>query len=420
MVTATRSSSLMIQQPPKKRFLGSRNVHSKLFSKEESVSKPTPPVVSPSPKKKSSSSRRLKVGENELNGNLDTFDDNGNNNSLKFQDLCVPPSELRPSTTLTTGQCFHWKVIDATTRTNAARNNESEDDDDDDDSPTTSRSKGEGKSSAWGIHNATEWVGVLRLPSGESLALVIRETESTTLYRVLKGPSNSDFNCSSFLKSYFQLDEPLEELYSEWSGNCNRLAQIASCIQGVRIVDQDPWECLVSFICSSNNNIPRITKMLAAIRREYGDPLVTFKEEDNEKEEVLYSFPSLKTLSAKATEDGLRKIGLGYRAKYLMETMETLESLGGEPYLQELRSISEPILVQEKLIQFKGVGRKVADCIALFSLKQDRAIPVDVHVWNIAQRDYDPTLENVKSLTPTGTLAIRPRAQSLLLLLLCL
>jgi N-glycosylase/DNA lyase len=300
-----------------------------------------------------------------------------------FQDLCVSPAELRPSATLTTGQCFHWRVVD-TSGSNEGDEIESK--------PT------ESKVSAWGSHDATEWVGTLRISSsGQSIVLVIRETPDTTMYRVLEAPT--DFNVEKFLHSYFQLDEKLVPLYREWSDSCDRLSRIAPCIPGVRIVDQDPWECLVSFICSSNNNIPRIAKMVGALRREYGEPLVTIGDE------VLYSFPSLDTLLARANDKDLRsKCGLGYRSKYLLETMRILESLGGEEYLWELRSIEDPVVVQDKLVQFCGVGRKVADCVALFSLKQDNSIPVDVHVWNIARRDYDTErlLEKIKSLTPAA------------------
>jgi N-glycosylase/DNA lyase len=300
-----------------------------------------------------------------------------------FQDMCVSPAELRPSATLTTGQCFHWRVVD-TSGSNQGDETESK--------------QTESKVSAWGSHDATEWVGTLRVSSsGQSVVLVIRETPDTTMYRVLEAPT--DFNVENFLHSYFQLDEKLVPLYREWSDSCDRLSKIAPCIPGVRIVDQDPWECLVSFICSSNNNIPRIAKMVGAIRREYGEPMVTIGDE------VLYSFPSLETLLQRANDDDLRsKCGLGYRSKYLLETMRILESLGGEPYLWELRSIEDPVVVQDKLIQFCGVGRKVADCVALFSLKQDNSIPVDVHVWNIARRDYDTErlLEKIKSLTPAA------------------
>ena len=285
-------------------------------------------------------------------------------------------------------------------------------------------SKEEKTKSAWGSHNATEWIGTLRVPvTGASLVVLLRETPSSVWYRTLRAPADDSFDVRSFLHAYFQLpgnetpDVPsLQDLYQEWSGQCDRLRIIASSIPGVRIVDQDPWECLVSFLCSSNNNIPRITKMLHAIRREYGEPLCTITSDSlgegkilvdsssDEEHEVFYSFPSLEKLKECATEDDLRsKCGMGYRAKYLIKTMAILDSLGGESYLQELRTITDPVVVQEKLIQFQGVGRKVADCVALFSLRQCDAIPVDVHVWNIARRDYgaDALMHTTKSLTPT-------------------
>lgn len=304
----------------------------------------------------------------------------------KFQDLQVSPAELRPSATLTTGQCFHWSVL-------SQRENSSEDSTDG--IPI----------SAWGSHNATEWIGTLRTHFGESVVVVLRETPTTTLFRVLHAPSNLDV--SSFLRDYFQLDQPLASLYKEWSRQDKRLALIAACIPGVRIINQDPWECLVSFICSSNNNIPRITKILSAIRREYGVPLV--QKGEYGLDDAVYSFPSSQELQERATDEDLRKkCGLGYRAKYILETMRILQSLGGEAYLHDLRNQSSegtlsPIEVQAALMQFSGVGRKVADCVALFSLKQCNAIPVDVHVWNIACRDYDDDgqLKSVKSLTPT-------------------
>lgn len=291
-----------------------------------------------------------------------------------FQDLEVSRNELRPSATLTTGQCFHWKSLGTLTT---------------------------GTTSAWGSHNATEWVGVVRdSQSKESIALLLRETPTTTLYRVLtKTTPSSSLDVKALLQSYFQLDISLQPLYEQWSNQCSRLKSIAMCIPGVRVLDQDPWECLVSFICSSNNNIPRITKMLNEIRKQYGDKLVTFGDE------TLYSFPSLEQLAV-ANEADLRAIGLGYRAKYIVETIKLLQCLGGEEYLYNLRSIKDPAIVQEKLLQFAGVGRKVADCVALFSLQQYDAIPVDVHVWNIAVRDYDDEekqpLRAMKSLTPTN------------------
>lgn len=309
--------------------------------------------------------------------------------SAEFRDLCVSPEELRPSATLTTGQCFHWKAVNCTTQ-------------------ETDMVVTPGGTSAWGTHDATEWVGVLRIAEEKgramSIVLAIKETPDTTLYRMLHGPPDLPYD--DILHQYFQLGCPLAPLYEEWSQqDPKRLKRIAACIPGVRLIDQDPWECLISFICSTNNNIPRITKMLTAIRQTYGKPLVTIPGGDGvEEDKVLYSFPSLEELKAQATEDDLRnKCGMGYRAKYIMATMDTLESLGGESYLHELRNLDDPVLVQEKLIVFAGVGPKVADCVALFSLRQADAIPVDTHVWNLCRRDYDPDgiFAEVKSITPT-------------------
>lgn len=322
-----------------------------------------------------------------------------------FHDLAVSPSEFRPSASLTTGQSFHWTALTLPSNTAA--------------SPSSSSSP-----SAWGSHDATDWVGTLRItPTGPSIVVHVRETPTTTLYKVLSSSSSStctnkndtdddnnepSVDVDAFLREYFQLETSLANLYTTWSRACPRLKQIAGCIPGVRILQQDPWETLLSFICSSNNNIPRITKVLATLRQEYGERIVLRPDkvvaaaEDFGHSQEVYTFPSLVELCQKTTEADLRRLGWGYRAKYVMQTMETLTSLGGEAYLAGLRQETDPAVVQEALLQFAGVGRKVADCVALFSLGQTRAIPVDVHVWNIARRDYDPdqALAHVKSLTP--------------------
>lgn len=344
------------------------------------------------------------------------------NPSQGFIDLKVSPEELRPSNTLTTGQCFHWRVVHPTTTIIKAEEPPSS---------TLASKSASTSTSAWGTHDATEWVGTLRLQlfdSCESVVLVVRELPDTTLYRPLattrrrtntttKDESKERVELHRAIVEYFQLEVGLPDLYEEWSGACPRLSQIAECIPGVRIIRQDPWECLISFICSSNNNIPRITKMLASIRSEYGRPLLripatTKGSGDNGRAleyHQLYSFPSLEEFASKATDKDLRsKCGMGYRADYILETMKILrhENKGGEAYLRTvLRNTQDPTEVQTLLCEFKGVGRKVADCVALFSLDQDDAIPVDTHVWNIAIRDYDEggiLKTSVKSLTPSN------------------
>lgn len=259
-------------------------------------------------------------------------------------------------------------------------------------------------SSAWGTHNETEWVGPL-----QDMVLSIKETPTTTLYRVLHAPKG--VNTLEFVKDYFQLNIRLGPLYQKWSKRDSRLARIASVIPGVRIVRQNPVECLFSFICSSNNNIPRITKILSSFRETFGEkildlPVRTIDMENDEVTEpldeplALYSFPSLEQMKG-ATQTQLRGMGLGYRAKYIIETRDLLLERGGEDYLYSLRG-KDASAVQQELLDFSGIGRKVADCVALFSLDQCEAIPVDVHVQHIASRDYDPSiLKQAKSLTPT-------------------
>ncbi|KAL7551996.1 hypothetical protein ACHAWF_015210 [Thalassiosira exigua] len=296
-------------------------------------------------------------------------------------DLEAPAQELRPSATLTNGQCFNWLVVDTFPEGG-----------DDAGSAVASHQK----ASAWGTHDGKEWVGPIK-----DRVISIRETPTTTMFRILHGPTDG---AGDDLRRYFRLETPLAPLYKEWSKSDARLSKIAKAIPGVRIVRQDPLECLFSFICSSNNNIPRIAKMLASFRKRYGSFMIEIPtrlgDEAGEALEI-FSFPTLASL-ADATEEDLRDMGLGYRAKFIIETRNMLAESGGDDYLLKLRAEKDSHMVQEKLIKFSGVGRKVADCIALFSLDQDDAIPVDVHVQHIASRDYDPTvLGEAKSITPT-------------------
>ena len=303
-----------------------------------------------------------------------------------WHDLCVKPAELRPSATLTNGQCFNWMAVERR-ELDSAEPSDSEIID----LPS--------KKSAWGVHNASEWLGVIN-----QTAYSIRETPTTTLFRILSNDTDAEL-AKETLYNYFQLNIPLEPLYREWSKqDTRRMAIIADRIQGCRILRQDPVECLFSFICSSNNNIPRITKILRRFREEYGNKVVevparSLDSIDTKFKMSFHSFPRLDQFIS-ASEQDFRDMGLGYRAKYFNKTRDLLMECGGENYLLGLREKDEQY-VQEELIKLYGIGRKVSDCVALFSLDSTRAIPVDVHVQNIACRDYNSTfLDSGKSLTP--------------------
>ena len=197
----------------------------------------------------------------------------------------------------------------------------------------------------------------------------------------------------------------------------SNMAIICQALQGMRVARQDPVECLFSFIVSSNNNITRIGNILGHWRRSYGEHLVTTDAEshtelrphnDPREDSVAYfAFPTLERLAQCTKEDFYAKgtpYGAGYRASFLVNSANKLLELGGREFLLGLRKETAPLVVREQLVtHFDGVGPKVADCVALFSLDQAGVVPLDVHVLDIAQRDFGHTemwqKEKTKSLT---------------------
>ncbi len=152
----------------------------------------------------------------------------------------------------------------------------------------------------------------------------------------------------------------------------------------IRVLRQDPWECLVEFICSQNSNIPRIKQMIGSVARmgrRIGD------------DDWAYEFPTVEVV-ADAGEDHLRSIGLGYRGKHLALAAAALVGWGDG----ELTGLREASYYEAKdaLMVLQGVGPKVADCILAYSLDKGEAFPVDVHVRRAAIRLYGLD-ENVKN-----------------------
>ena len=142
----------------------------------------------------------------------------------------------------------------------------------------------------------------------------------------------------------------------------------------IRVMRQDPWECLVGFICSQNSNIPRIKQMVAAVAR-----LGRRIGSDN----WAFEFPD-PAVVADAGEMGLREIGLGYRAKHLAPTAAMLTERRN---IEALRATSYED-AKTALMELPGVGPKVADCVLAYSLDKGEAFPVDVHVRRAAIRLY--------------------------------
>ncbi|KAH3791613.1 N-glycosylase/DNA lyase-like [Dreissena polymorpha] len=196
----------------------------------------------------------------------------------------------------------------------------------------------------------------------------------------------------AILRNYLNLHINLEELYKTWSDADEHFKDIAQKFTGIRMLRQPPVECLFSFICSSNNHISRIGGMVEKLTVNFGEKIANVDGMD------YFTFPKVSRLAAVGVEDQLRKLGFGYRAKYIQKSAEFIISNGGEDWLYVLRDLPYKES-KTSLMQLCGVGAKVADCVALMCLDKPGSIPVDTHVWQIAARDYMPKLAQAKSLT---------------------
>ncbi len=187
-------------------------------------------------------------------------------------------------------------------------------------------------------------------------------------------------NCDSFdiIENYFDLKRDYKSIIKKLEVVDDNLRNSISYGKGIRILNQDLWETLISFIISANNNIPRIKGIIERISQAYGN-----KIEFNGKE--YYSFPTPKQLSKASVED-LRKLGLGFRDVRVYETTHKISS--GEVKLEELYKVSTNE-ARERLLELSGVGPKVADCILLFSdLKRFDVFPIDVWVRRVMNELY--------------------------------
>ena len=181
-----------------------------------------------------------------------------------------------------------------------------------------------------------------------------------------------------FVENYFGLDDDLQKIRGD-VGKDEHVRKAFQEFWGLRIIRQDPWECLVSYICATYKSIAAIKHMLVKLSKKFGKK--TFLDNHD-----FYTFPTPEKL-AKTTESDLMECGLGYRAKYVLETSKrilennfSLESLRKMPYQQ----------AKKELVTFPGVGLKVADCVLLFSLGKLEAFPVDVWVKRVILRHYKP------------------------------
>lgn len=228
--------------------------------------------------------------------------------------------------------------------------------------------------------------------------VILQQPDETTIKFTGLGLEGSDLTpLKDHLHDYFRLDLSLVQMHSEdWLTRDSSFQ--TKCPRGVRLLNQEPWETLVSFICSSNNNIYRITKMCHNLCEHFGNKVGTLDGID------YYSFPTSEELCSRASEDKLRTLGFGYRAKYIIGTAAKMASdkqnLSETEYLSNLKDHLTYEQIREQFMSYPGVGPKVADCACLMGMKMDDVVPVDVHIARIAQRDYrfTPNKASLKEL----------------------
>ncbi len=188
--------------------------------------------------------------------------------------------------------------------------------------------------------------------------------EGQTVYASLF-PETDSAGILHVLSDVFRFDDDADQIFAEISADAH-IAGAVAMHRGLRLMRQDPWECLISYLCSINSNIPRIRGDVERISRSYGERIVF-------DDTVFHTFPGPAVL-ANADESELRKLRLGFRAAYIAAAARKvrderidLHSLRRAPYGEAL----------EVLLSFHGVGPKVADCVLLFSMDKLEAFPVD-------------------------------------------
>ena len=194
-------------------------------------------------------------------------------------------------------------------------------------------------------------------------------------------------NLEELVIDYFDLNRDYEKIKDELSKIDEYLANSIKYGSGIRILNQDLWETIISFIISANNNIPRIKGIINRISQKYGTEIEW-------KGKKYYTFPTVENL-AKATVEDLRSLGLGFRDIRVYETTHRI--LSKEVDLKALHNEQDTEKVRNILLTLSGVGPKVADCILLFStLKRFDVFPIDVWVRRVINELYIKKEDEIK------------------------
>ncbi|HJJ56135.1 MAG TPA: DNA glycosylase [Methanocorpusculum sp.] len=222
-----------------------------------------------------------------------------------------------------------------------------------------------GQAFRWRKHSNGFWYAPS--PYGNHSVWKLKLSDGCILY---SGMDESD------LIRYFSLDHDLKSILESIDSD-PVIHNAIQCCRGLRILRQDPWECLISYICSTCSNIPGIQQRIELISQKFGVP-ITF---DNQ---TFYTFPTISEIS-NASYDELRDCKVGFRAQYILDAIQM--ALKSPNWSSNINKLAYPDANIE-LRKINGVGPKVADCVLLFSFEKLESVPIDVWIERIIRTKY--------------------------------
>ncbi len=238
----------------------------------------------------------------------------------------------------------------------------------------------------WNKQEDNSYIGVI-----SSGVLRVSKSKNNIIF---EGILDGDIN--SIVYEYFDLGTDYNAFKAQLSVLDNNMKKSIEFGRGIRILNQDLWEMIISFIISANNNIPRIKGIIERISKRVGK-----RVEWNGTE--YYLFPTVNELSQLSIAN-LRELGTGFRDKRIFNTTQMI--LNNEINLKNLEKLDDTEKIREELLKLDGVGEKVADCIMLFALKRFDSFPIDVWVRRVMNTLYihneDETKVSKKDIKETA------------------
>ena len=228
----------------------------------------------------------------------------------------------------------------------------------------------------WNLEDDGSYTGVIR-----NNVLNVKEENDKIIFSGI-----CEENINQLISGYFNLDTDYERIKNELSKIDEYLKKSIEFGSGIRILKQDLWEIIISFIISANNNIPRIKGIVERISKQYG-------REIKYNGKSYYTFPTIEELSKASIED-LKKLGLGFRDKRIYETTKLFKE--GIYNLDEIEKMEDTNEIRDILLELPGVGPKVADCILLFGLNRFDVFPIDVWVRRVMNELYIKKADETK------------------------